>query len=223
MVAEWWMVVLAGAVGGLLSYMIGPRTVELDWPRPLDMLPYVLLGAAAGYIAIYVLSFADPQQAMRCIGMALTAGIAWKPVIDGGKELILSRSQRAAEAEARSKASELDRLVDDLKKKSGNASLVQEIGAKGSDLTLRLSEVRRSPARTRAVAAITRALDTVSATTTRDDAASIAAVRGIVSAAVRGDGAVLRQALGSAARLPVTQNSPLEQDLKHLQRLAQLQ
>lgn len=78
------IVLAAGAFGGLASWAYSVMAGTPLYTDKWSALPLcVILGVAAAFIAVYMITPTDVTQAGRLLGYALLCGIMWKPVIDG--------------------------------------------------------------------------------------------------------------------------------------------
>jgi hypothetical protein len=93
-------VVAFGAIGGLVSivysYAVGNPPVLggtlLVFPA------YVLLGAVAAFVGVYLLTKTDTSDMKRCLAFALICGIFWSPVFEGMTEVIESNKEKQLKA-----------------------------------------------------------------------------------------------------------------------------
>ncbi len=90
------IVLAAGAFGGLASWaysiLVGTSFGVGMW---LALPLCVILGIAAAFIAVYMITPTDLTQTGRLLGYALLCGIMWKPVTDGATVLIQQRMELA--------------------------------------------------------------------------------------------------------------------------------
>jgi hypothetical protein len=83
----------AGAFGGLVSwaYTILAGTTTFQVSYALAVVLCVILGIAAAFIAVYLLTPTDTSQTRKLMAYAILCGFMWKPVLDGGSLLIKQR------------------------------------------------------------------------------------------------------------------------------------
>jgi hypothetical protein len=82
-------VLLAGAVGGLMSWVYAKMSgLSIGQPVYYALPGYALLGAVAAGLGVYLLASTVRSARERRLFFAILCGIAWKPVFDGGHALI---------------------------------------------------------------------------------------------------------------------------------------
>lgn len=102
---EFFSITIAGAVGGLLSWLISQTSGGLDSNWGLTLATAVLGGFVAGGVGVYVIASTDTSKLMRAIFFAALCGLSWQPVLETGKSLVNkagaanSVSQNSKEAE----------------------------------------------------------------------------------------------------------------------------
>lgn len=115
-------VAVAGALGGGLSLIYAytrgaPPSVSpafLAWPA------YLLLGAGAGLLGVYVLAKTDTRQVMHCLGFALACGLSWSPVFEASSALIEKNQQDEARRTVQKEIEETGAAVEQLMHADGN-------------------------------------------------------------------------------------------------------
>lgn len=87
------IVLAAGAFGGLASWAYSVMAGTPLYTDKWSALPLcVILGVAAAFVAVYMVTPTDLTQTGRLLGYALLCGIMWKPVIDGAAVILKQRT-----------------------------------------------------------------------------------------------------------------------------------
>lgn len=87
------IVLMAGGFGGIASWaytlLAGTGTFKVSLALALPLC--LVLGIAAAFVAVYLLTPTDTSQTKRLLAYALMCGFLWKPVLDGATALINQR------------------------------------------------------------------------------------------------------------------------------------
>lgn len=98
-------VVIAGAVGGLLYWVLAHftgTTIPGNFGPAGAIFALMFVGAVAGAIGVYLLTASDPT-AIRTYIFAMVCGLMWQPVIASGERIVTdatATSQNSAAAQA---------------------------------------------------------------------------------------------------------------------------
>jgi hypothetical protein len=87
---------VGGAVGLVWSLTLGnkPAVDTFPWGIPA----YLILGATAAFLGVYMIAKTDLRNVPHAFGFALACGISWAPVLDAGSALVTQvRTQKAKE------------------------------------------------------------------------------------------------------------------------------
>jgi hypothetical protein len=220
---QWWLskpaarVIGCGAIGGLLVLFDPGLCGKSAEPWYFALSSNLLMGSAAAFVAVYVLLGIDTQEILRSCGVALLAGHFWSPVFDAGREYVLAQPDRAAEADAEAGTNELSGGTTKLEGGAADANLVRKTGAMAESLAEQVAYLRPGQVKTRALAAIARSLDAISAKAGKDDADAFGSVANVGEIAARsGNQRLSEKAWSSISRIPVTQSSALDTRKKEL-------
>jgi hypothetical protein len=85
---EFFTITTAGAVGGLLGWLISQTASGLDTNWCLTLPTAILGGFVAGGVGVYVIASTDTSKIMRAIFFAALCGISWQPVLETGKSIL---------------------------------------------------------------------------------------------------------------------------------------
>jgi hypothetical protein len=86
---EFLIVGFAGAIGGLAALLIACYSAH-DWASlgTPDTPTFLLCGMLAACLGVYLLANTDRKDFARCLCFAAACGLAWKPVLDAGTEVV---------------------------------------------------------------------------------------------------------------------------------------
>lgn len=84
---EFFTITIAGAVGGLLGWLISQTATQLDANWYLTLPTAVLGGFVASGVGVYVIASTDTSKLMRAMFFAALCGISWQPVLETGKSI----------------------------------------------------------------------------------------------------------------------------------------
>ena len=210
-------VICFGAAGGALGVTAGTVLGELTQAWYAVLVPHMALGAGAAFAAVFVLLGIKTEDVLRCCGVALLAGFFWRPVFDAGKDYLLNQPERVAEAETTMVTDKLDTALASLAQTPTNAALIEKAGTLAETLTRQTADLRRSPAKTRAQFAVTRAVGVLADRAEKGNPAAFGAVVNVAeTAATTGNRAVAETARTQIPRLPTTTNATLENKRREL-------
>jgi hypothetical protein len=85
---EFFSITIAGAVGGLLGWLISQTSSGLDGDWYLTLPTWILGGFVAAGVGVYVIASTDTSKMMRAIFFAALCGISWQPVLETGKSIV---------------------------------------------------------------------------------------------------------------------------------------
>jgi hypothetical protein len=211
-------VLCCGAIGGVLAVCDGAMQSGQGLPWGLALVLNLFMGAAAAFVAVYVLLGTDTKEILRASGVALLAGHFCAPVFEAGKEYVLAQPDWAADASAAADTDELSSGTAKLESGATDANLIRKTGQQAESLAEQVAYLRPGPVKTRALAALSRSIDAIGAKAGKDDADAFGSVANVGEIAARsGNQRLSEKAWTSISRIPVTQGSPVEvrkRDLK---------
>jgi hypothetical protein len=177
-------VLLAGAVGGLLYWVIAKWTgTSLPAVFGAATVPVLMfVGALAAAIGVYVLTASD-LTAMRTYVFAVLCGLAWQPMIAAGSRI-------ATNATASNQNAQLGQQVDQIKAANGSGN-TQQIAASVNQTsaavtkTLELSQTVTDPAKKTELAATSNAaIQQLQLSAAKTPDASVDALKNVSASAV---------------------------------------
>jgi hypothetical protein len=116
------IVLVSGSLGGLLYWVVAlwtgtPLPTVFGWGTPFVLL---FVGALAGAIGVYALTTSDPG-AIRTWIFACLCGLAWKPVIDSGINIVNNRTATNQEQQVGNSVQQIKTAAS-----SGNAQQITQ-------------------------------------------------------------------------------------------------
>jgi hypothetical protein len=131
------LVVAAGAVGGLMAWILEYTTGGQLFPKLSTFLAIcaaMLFGGAAGGIGVYLLAKTDLRQFGSALFFALLCGIFFKPVLGAGKDFVVGA---VARSDAQSTEGEVQKSTTALSQSStgSDPSKVEQDVKKVADVT----------------------------------------------------------------------------------------
>jgi hypothetical protein len=183
----------------------------MDLPWYGALVPSSLMGAAAAFVAVFVLLGTNTQEILRVSGVALLAGHFWSPVFEAGKEYVLAQPEREVEAAVAADTAKLTDGTAQLDKSSGDANLARNAGRLAESLTDQVAYMRPGAAKAKAQAAIARSLDVIGAKAQKDDAEALSLIESVGETAARtGNQRISERCVSNIGRIPATQGGAVE-------------
>ena len=121
---EFFSITIAGAVGGLLTWLISQTSGGLDSNWYLTLPTGVLGGFIAAGVGVYLIANTDTSKLTRAIFFAALCGMSWQPILETGKNLVSKATINKSVADA---ANEIDKKVSNTTGQTASTADIQAL------------------------------------------------------------------------------------------------